>query len=1016
MKKYLDLFELNHNKPLTGLRDLSRIAATEGIVLIKNEKVLPLKDKINVFGRIQTDYYKSGTGSGGLVNTLEKTSIIDALLENPRVMVNETLLNTYLDWQKDNPFNAGSGMWASEPWSQVEMPLTDDIIEKAKHFSEQAVIIIGRTAGEDKDNTPTKGSYYLSDSEIDMVKMVSENFKKVTIVLNVGNVIDMSFLDNYDIDACLYVWHGGEEGGRAVSDILTGIQNPSGKLPNTIAYHLEDYPSNDNFGGDDYNFYQEDIYVGYRYFETFKKEAVRYPFGFGLSYSTFEYQVKSYDLLKFQFEIEVKNTGPLPGKDVLMAFVSAPNGQLGKPAKVLVGFRKTARLEANESDVVTITFDKKDFASYDELGLTGFKNSYVLEKGTYTVYIGTDISNTIAHFEFSLYEDQLIEKLGEALRPIKPFKRLVAKETETGLSAVYEDTPLRTYDIKQRILENEPNEHFNTCTQKRDLKDFYDHKVSLDAFISQIPMNALAELVRGEGMSSPKVTPGTASAFGGVTETLQDFGFPIICCSDGPSGIRMDSGMPATSLPNGTLLASSFNESLVEALYYLVGLEMTNYKIDILLGPGMNIHRHPLCGRNFEYFSEDPFLTGHMAKSVVLGLQSAGVTGTLKHLAANNQEKRRFDADSIISERALREIYLKGFEIAVKGANAKAIMTSYNPINGIWAASNYDLNTTIVRKEWGFKGIIMTDWWAKMNEENTPGDKSNTRAMIKAQNDLYMVVQNAKDNSMNDNTIPSLDNKTLSVGELQRVAKNIAYFISDSLAFRNKHAIAYKPKTPHFFMPYLDGIKVNGKALENFNPLTGHYVVDAKNYFNVEAEAQKGLKVMVEKGFHTTLIVVSNGYEQNTYMVTNLIRKKQTDAFDYEKIALEKVVKVNEHPWGQTEINLSNPLHTNEHIHIKDGIVDFNKDGIISFGLNVAVYSKYIFELEIASNESNLAQIPFSILIGDEVKSTLTTNGTDGNYIKVVSQIVLNQGKFLCSIKALRTGLKIKRLVLVRHQ
>lgn len=1016
MKKYLELFELKDKSPIKGLKDLSRLAATEGIVLLKNEKALPLTGKINVFGRIQTEYYKSGTGSGGLVNVLEKTSIIEALIESPCVSINHKLLNTYLDWEKDNPFNAGNGMWASEPWSQQEMPLSDDLILEAKSYSDIAVVVIGRTAGEDKDNTKTEGSYYLSKLENDMLEKVSKNFLKTIVVLNVGNIIDMSFLDTLKIDACLYVWHGGQEGGRAVSDILTGIHNPSGKLPDTIAYHIEDYPSDSNFGGDDFNFYQEDIYVGYRYFETFKPEAVRFPFGFGLSYTSFSYKVINFDLSQFEFVIEVKNTGAVAGKDTLMAFVSAPNQFLKKPVKVLTAFTKTDLIEPNQKTTVRLKFDAYDFSSYDELGITGYKNSYVLEKGTYTIHIANDVRNTIESFEFSLIDHELIEKHEEALRPVKPFKRLSYEIDADTITPIYEDVPLRSINLQQRIKHNEPNGHESTCSEKRDLKDVYQHKVTFDAFVSQMPVQNLIELTRGEGMSSPKGTPGTASVFGGVTDELKSYGFPIMVCADGPSGIRMDSGMPATSLPNGTLLASTFNQDLVEALYYLVGLEMENYHIDILLGPGLNIHRHPLCGRNFEYFSEDPVLTGHMAKSVVLGLQDAGVTGTLKHLAANNQEKRRFDADSIISERALREIYLKGFEIAVKGAKAKAIMTAYNPINGIWAASNYDLNTTIVRKEWGFKGIIMTDWWAKMNDEGEPGDKSNTKAMIKSQNDLYMVVVDALNNSMKDNALESFKNGLLSLGELQRVAKNIAHFAVESSSFRRMHDIPNKTILPHLFMPYIDGIKVNGVPLNDFDPLIGHYQVDAKNHFNVEASYSPDLKVEIKKGMNSSMIIVSNGVEINTYLVTNIARQKKASDNHLNQVNLDKVIEVNDAPWGKTPINLVKPLFQNNQVKQEANAIDFEKDGVVGYGLHVKAYSKYIFELEIASDQSDLAQIPFSILINDEVMATLTTNGTSGKTIQVSAQIVLKEGKFLCAIKALRTGLQLKKLTLVRHQ
>lgn len=1016
MKSYLELFKPLEMKPLQGLKDLSRIAATEGIVLLKNDKnVLPLQNvKINLFGRIQTNYYKSGTGSGGLVNVDYTTSILEALLENPLVELNKTLVNTYMTWEKEHPFNAGSGMWASEPWSQIEMTLSEETLQQAKDFSDIAVVCIGRTAGEDKDNSLSKGSYYLSDLESEMIQKVSSTFKKVIVVLNVGNIIDLSFMDQNPIQGLLYVWHGGQEGGRAVSDILTGVFTPSGKLPDTIAYRVEDYPSTAHFGGHDENIYTEDIYVGYRYFETFKPEAVRYPFGFGLSYTTFDYHVRQ-TTRDFEYEIDVKNTGNYAGKAVIQAYIKAPQGLLGKPAKALVGFVKSALLQPGESDTVYIQFDKYDFASYDEVGLTGKASTYVLEKGYYQVTLSTDVKTDIMFFEFEIPDTEIIDTCYEALRPIKAFDRLKASVQNGRFIESYEPTPIRTYKIKDRIENNLPKEIQHTCLEKRNLIDVYQHKVSIDAFVSQLSLTELAELVRGEGMSSPKVTPGTASAFGGVTEKLQAHGLPIACCSDGPSGIRMDSGMPSTSLPNGTALAATFNTNLLESLYYLIGIEMLSYQIDILLGPGMNIHRHPLCGRNFEYFSEDPQLTGDMASAIIVGLQAAGVTGTLKHLAANNQEYRRFDADSVVSERALREIYLKGFEKAVRKAHAKAIMTSYNPINGIWAASNYDLNTTIVRKEWGFKGIIMTDWWAKMNDETSTGDKSNTRAMIQSQNDLYMVVVDALNNSMNDNTMASFNDGSLTKAEAQRVAKNICLYLMDSPSFRRLHNIEYRFKAPHHFTPLLDDIKVNGESIANFNTLIGHYVVKAKNHFSIEAVSSEKHHIQIKKNANTTMIIVNNGVEQNTYVVTNIERIKTSESIA-DKVAMNKVVRVNTDAWGKTKLDLTQPLYQNDGVHLNNGQVSFDKDGLMSFGLDVAQYGKYIVELSISSNQSSLAQMPISILLGDTVASTLTTNGTDGNTIHISTQIIINQGKFLFSLKALRTGLTISRLELVRHQ
>src|SRR5699024_7636431 len=275
----------------------------------------------------------------------------------------------------------------------------------------------------------------------------------------------------------------------------------------------------------------------------------------------------------------------------------------------------------------------------------------------------------------------------------------------------------------------------------------------------------LFHIVRGEGMSSPKVTPGIAGAFGGITEELKQLGILVAGCADGPSGIRMDSGTSAFSIPNGTALSCSFNEELSRELFEFMGLELRKNRIDSLLGPGINIHRNPLNGRNFEYFSEDPLLTGKMTVAQLKGMAKYDVTGTIKHFSCNNQEHSRNYANAILSERALREIYLKGFEMAVKEGNASSIMTSYGPINGLWTASNYDLLTTILREEWGFDGIVMTDWWAKGNDEGETGSRKNISAMIRSQNDLYMVTRDAKLHAIDTNAAEELDMGKVTVGD-----------------------------------------------------------------------------------------------------------------------------------------------------------------------------------------------------------------------------------------------------------
>ena len=301
-------------------------------------------------------------------------------------------------------------------------------------------------------------------------------------------------------------------------------------------------------------------------------------------------------------------------------------------------------------------------------------------------------------------------------------------------------------------------------------------------FIAQLSDEELCQIVRGEGMGSPRVTPGTASAFGGVSDALEAYGIPAACCSDGPSGMRLDCGTKAFSLPIGTMLAATFNKELITELFTYVGLEMTANHVDCLLAPGMNIHRHPLNGRNFEYFSEDPFLTGTIACAELNGLHESNVTGTLKHFCGNNQETNRHFLNSVVSERALREIYLRGFEIAVKEGNAKSIMTTYGAVNGIWTACNYDLCTEILRKEWGFTGFVMTDWWANLNQNRQAPDKTNLAAMIRAQNDVYMVCADSVNHE--DNLLESLQNGSLTRAELQRSAANLCHFLMHTNAMK----------------------------------------------------------------------------------------------------------------------------------------------------------------------------------------------------------------------------------------
>ena len=762
--------------------------AAEGIVMLENKNdALPLKSGTHValFGRMQTHYYKSGTGSGGMVNVSHVTDIREGLADSTSVTLDKELIDIYDKWDEENPITADLG-WGQEAWSQPEMPLTDDLCNALASRNDAAVIVIARTAGEDRDNTADKGSFYLSDSEEDMLKAVTSAFDRTIVLLNVGNIIDMEFVSKYDIKSVLYVWQGGMIGGTAVARVLTGDENPSGCLTDTIAKKLEDYPAHENFGKDDINedFYREDIFVGYRYFETFAKDDVLYPFGFGLSYTSFDLEDVSlvFDGENVTVKATVRNTGKVSGKKAVMLYAEAPQGALSKPARVLAGFTKTGCIPAGEAETVTITAEKRDYASFDDDGRTGLGTGFVLEKGAYSFYLGSDIRTAVKAGGFELEKTELIEAVECALMPNKPFKRLTAVKNADGYEKAYEDAPTGGKKWIDTCLDRVGAEIPQTGDKGIKLADVKSGKNTMDEFIAQLTDEDLCLIIRGEGMGSPKVTMGTAAGFGGISRELKALGIPTLCCTDGPSGMRLDSGKKAFALPNGTCLASTFNTELVEELYTYLGIEMVSNKIDTLLGPGINIHRYPLNGRNFEYFSEDPLLTGKMAVAQIKALEKNSVTPTIKHLCANNRETARRLMNSVVSQRAMREIYLPAFEISVREGGARSIMSSYNRISGIYSAGNYDQNTVILREQWGFTGIVMTEWWAyssKGGEETAEYTLEVHSAMARSQNDVYMVCTTVERSAIGEtDAFANLTsgNGKITRAELQRNARNILNF------------------------------------------------------------------------------------------------------------------------------------------------------------------------------------------------------------------------------------------------
>lgn len=824
-----------------------RLSAEEGCVLIQNKNnILPLKkeDTVSIFGRTQYDFYKSGMGSGGSVHVPYTTNLTEELLKIEKenlIKVNKELTQIYSAWLENNPFNTGGGLWAGEPFSQIEMELTEEIVLDAKSKSNKAIFVIGRNAGEDKDFIKEKGSWYLSEVEEKNLELICKSFDDVIILLNTCGIIDHSFYNDErfskSIKSIIYVWHGGMESGTAAANIICGKNIPSGKLSQTIAKTIDDYPSTKNFGDSLKIFYQEDIYVGYRYFNTFAKDKILYPFGFGLSYTNFDYSVleKNYNAINrsFNIKVKVKNTGSdFSGKEVIQTYLEAPQGKLGKASKVLCAFAKTKNLLPGEECLLELNFCLDDFASYDDSGITGNEFSWILEKGEYKIHLGTDSLNTkelIFEEKIILEKDIVLQKLESALAPEENFLRMKASEnSDKTILLSWEDVPLSKIDIAKRIEENLPKEIKYTGNINITFDDLKKDKTLIDKFIGQLNQKELATMVRGEGMMSHKVTTGVTSAFGGLSEALHEYKIPVACTADGPSGIRIDTGKEASLMPIGTQLACTWNTDLVEDLYFSEGEELIENKIDTLLGPGMNIQRNPLNGRNFEYFSEDPFLTGKIALAELKGMNKTGACGTAKHFACNNQEKNRNTGNSIVSERALREIYLKAFEICVKEKELKSLMTSYNAINGHWAASNYDLVNTILHKQWGYTGLVMTDWWAKMNHCIKGGEASvkNTAYMVKARNDVYMIVDNdgAEINQYGDNIDDCIKEKELSICELQLCAKDIILYLLDA-------PVAKRPLRKLKETIYLESSILNEPVNKNIYKEDEAFLPDTNTYF-----------------------------------------------------------------------------------------------------------------------------------------------------------------------------------------
>ncbi|MFJ6678382.1 glycoside hydrolase family 3 C-terminal domain-containing protein [Microbacterium sp. NPDC091382] len=763
-----------------ALAEAARVAATEGVVLLTNDGTLPLGERaVAVFGRVQIDWFAVGYGSGGDVKVPYIWNLL-AGLRDAGIRVDDELATQYSTWCAANrpSFAATWGEW---PHHFPEMTIDDADVAAAASRADTAVVAIGRAAGEARDSILEAGSYYLTADERTLLDSVTSHFARTVVVIDAGNVMDLSWVVDYGdrIGAVLFAWQGGMEGARAVADVLAGESAPSGKLTDTIALSYEDYPSAPNFGDLHVNVYAEDVFVGYRYFETFAPDRVLFPFGHGLSYTTFDLVSEATtDAETIRLEVVVTNTGDRAGKEVVQVYTGAPDGALGKPARHLAAFAKTGLLAPGESETVRLEVRLDELASYDDGGATGTRSAWVLEAGEYPVYIGTDVRSASRVAAFEVPETRVVRTATEVAAPVHAFERLtVARDADGSAVVSHEPVPTRTVSRAERILGALPSEIRQTGDRGIDLADVARGAASLDDFVAQLTDEELSLLARGDvTMDSPLGAPGNAGVLGGVSESLRARGVSPVTTTDGPSGIRLSAY--ASLLPSGTALASTWNTALIEELAALHGEEMLRKGSDVLLSPGMNIHRDPLCGRNFEYFSEDPVVTGRIAAAVVRGVQSTGLSACPKHFAANNQETNRTRNDSRVSERALREIYLRGFEICVREAAPRTIMTSYNQINGVWAHYHDDLATVVLRDEWGYEGVVITDWWIENAVDPDFPALEDNAYRVRAQVDVLMpggVKRDAAPQAQADTTIlDSLAREDgITRGELQRTARNV---------------------------------------------------------------------------------------------------------------------------------------------------------------------------------------------------------------------------------------------------
>ena len=815
-------------------RKIARRAAAEGMVLLKNEgQHLPLKEgtKVALYGVGASRTIKGGTGSGD-VNERETVSIYQG-------MKNAGFEITTEDWIKayDEQYQAARYAWRDEIEEKASS-LEDQVAGFFNVYSttpfrmpagapitqtdaEVAIYILSRVAGEGADRFDAEGDYYLTKEEKQQLSDICSMYKHVIVAVNTGGLADLSFMDEYsNIEALLQIVQPGMEAGNAFADIISGKVTPSGKMTDTWAYKYEDYPNSKTFshnnGNVDKEYYTEGLYVGYRYFDSFDI-PVRYGFGYGLSYTTFETKVLATELKenkKIVVETEVTNTGDTySGKEVVELYATCLAGKLEKEYRRLVAFAKTGLLAPGQSEKLTLEIGLDKLTSYSEK-----EAAWILEKGTYVIWAGNSLEASAPCAVLNLDKEVVLTKtqnicpLKEGMEEMKQSSEKMNQKLEALLKVAEEEKvpimELKAADVETCVVEYRSNAE---CVPE-EARKFVDtlSKEKLVALASGDPGKGQGSNLGSAGIS----VPGSA---GETNNCALEDGIPGIVLSDGPAGLRLMKhynvyegkivnkpfkfslegglfceGEPAdpgetwyqycTAIPVGTLLAQTWDTALIEEVGEMIGGEMEEFSTTLWLAPGMNIHRNPLCGRNFEYYSEDPLVAGKIAAAMTNGVQKVpGCGTTIKHFACNNQEDNRKGSDSIVTERTLREIYLKGFEIAVTEAQPMSIMTSYNLINGVHAANNEDTCTKAARCEWGFQGMIMTDWTTTED-----GPDCTASGCMRAGNDLVMPGAF----SDRDNLNQELAYGTLSMDDLKACISRLVNIVWQSNQFEN--AVPYK--------------------------------------------------------------------------------------------------------------------------------------------------------------------------------------------------------------------------------